>query len=70
MQDATRVVRARLCDVTPRTTKSHTSSGRVFGGGNRDGYFWVLRGTATDAKWALQDSNLRPTDYESAALTD
>ena len=21
-------------------------------------------------KWALQDSNLRPSDYESAALTD
>jgi hypothetical protein len=21
-------------------------------------------------QWALQDSNLRPTDYESAALTD
>ena len=23
-----------------------------------------------DDKWALQDSNLRPSDYESAALTD
>ena len=23
-----------------------------------------------DGKWAQQDSNLRPTDYESAALTD
>ena len=37
-------------------------------------FHWILPRTAppkrANSLWALQDSNLRPSDYESAALTD
>ena len=33
-------------------------------------YNFILQTALAVGKWALQDSNLRPSDYESAALTD
>ena len=41
----------------------------------RDTFFGVachpkLQGTRSEGWWAQQDSNLRPRDYESPALTD
>ena len=60
------VVSATAATPSARDTENLRPNLRIIG----SRVMCAAAGMGERRKWALQDSNLRPSDYESAALTD